>query len=435
MSMNTKVRTRVRPRLFYGWWIVVAGFVIVAYGTGARDYITSQLPDLVRELGAGVSQMGMAMSISGFVGVVSLLAIGPLIDRFGPRKVMLIGIPLASIGFLGLSFVNSLVTLYVLQGALIGIGISLGFLLPVQTATANWFMRRRSVALAVISAAAVLGGAITTLFGEQIAAQFSGQGAFLGMGAVMLVIGIPLALVIRHRPEQHGYLPDGELPAIENTSQPVREQNNRVAETNFSLRQALRTRAFWMLAIAMALAGGAGMTATWHRVPFLTEQGFAVGITRNIFDVARFMGLVGVLLFGFLGDMFPKRYLLAIAIGLQSASVVILMTSGSVAQIYLYTLVYGLGYGMGPLLLAIRADYFGRRAFATITVVMMFISGIIGIPVSMALPPLAGWIIDATGSYQPAFLLSMLIGFIPAVVFFFARPPKLPQRALPPTDS
>jgi len=434
--MNTGVGTRAKPRLFYGWWIVVAGFVIVAYGIGARGYIANQLPDLVKGLGGAPSQVAMALSISGFVGSIALLAIGPLIDRFGPRKLMLIGIPVASIGFLALRFANSLLTLYILQGTLVGIGMSAGFLLPVQTATANWFMRRRAIALAIICAASVLGGAITTLLGERIVDQFGVRDPFLGLGVVMLVIGIPLAFVIRHRPEQHGYLPDGELPAIEESGEPVTEQENRVAEINFTLQQALRTRAFWMLAIGMALASGVGAMTTWHRVPFLLDLGFSQAAIANIFHITPLIGLVGILLFGYLGDMFTKRYLLAIAITLQSASVVILMTAGSIAQVYLYTLVYGLGSGMVPLILAIRADYFGRRAFATITVVMMFISGIIGIPVSAGLTPLLGWIFDITGSYyQPAFLLSMLIGFVPATVFFFARPPKPSHRALAPTES
>ena len=84
--MNTGVGTRTRLRLFYGWWIVVTGFFIVAYGTGARGYITSQLPDLVKGLGGTASQMGIVMSIAGFVSSITLLAIGPLVDRFGPRS-------------------------------------------------------------------------------------------------------------------------------------------------------------------------------------------------------------------------------------------------------------------------------------------------------------------------------------------------------------
>ncbi|MFC1864930.1 MFS transporter [Chloroflexota bacterium] len=433
--MSTGVRTKAKPRIFYGWWIVTAGFAIVIYGICTRDYMSNQLPDLVKQLGGGASQMGMAMGISGLAGSISLLAIGPLIDRFGPRKLMLLGIPLTGIGFLWLSFVNSILTFSILQGTLVAIGMSAGFLLPVQTATANWFMKRRSIALAVICMASVLGEGLIDILGERIAGQFSWQSTFLGLGAVMLVIGIPLALVIRHRPEQYGYLPDGELSVTEETSEPMSEQYHHLTEINFTLRQALKTRTFWTLTIAMALTSGIGTIATWYMVPFLIDQGFSQATSVNVFNNTTLMGLMGIFLFGYLGDTFPKRYLLAIAVALQSASVVILMTAGSIAQVYLYMLVYGLGSGIVPLILAIRADYFGRKAFATITVVMMFISGIIGSPVSALMPVLVGWIFDITRNYQFAFLLSMLIGFVPATVFFFARPPKPPQQVFTPTKS
>ena len=113
LKMNTGVETRAKSRLFYGWWIVVVGFVIVACGMGARDYITSQLPDLVKQFGGGAVQMGIALSISSLVGGIALLVIGPLIDRFGPRKLTLVGILLAGIGLAGLSVVNNLLSLYI----------------------------------------------------------------------------------------------------------------------------------------------------------------------------------------------------------------------------------------------------------------------------------------------------------------------------------
>jgi len=426
---------RVKPHLFYGWWIVVAGFLIVAYGTGAGEYMSSQLPDLLKEFGGSAITIGTAFSIYLLTGRIALLAIGPLIDRFGPRKLMFIGIPLASIGFLCLSFVNNMPMLYIILGALLGIGISAGFLLPVQTATANWFIRRRSIALAVICAASVLGESITLLSGEQIANQFGWEDAFSGLGVAMLVSCIPLAFVIRHRPEQYGYLPDGELAVKEGTSQPLIEQGNRVSEVNFTLWRALKTKSFWMLTVATALASGTGVMATIFRMPFLIDIGFSQAAITDIFRIAPLMGLAGILLFGYLGDRFPKRYLLAIAIALQSASVVVLMTAGNIVQLYTYTLVYGLGSGTVPLILAIRADYFGRRSFATITVVMMFIGSLIGIPLSMPWSPLASWILDVTGSYQLVLLLSMLLGFIPAAVFFYARPPKPLGDVLTPTAS
>jgi len=416
--MNMGVGTGRKPRLFYGWWIVLAGFVAVACGTGSQYFTISQLFVLGEKLDSTTNQTVGAMGIFSGAGLILLLAIGPLIDRFGPRKLMLIGIPVASSSFIALGFVNSLFTLYILLGTL-AIGISAAFNLPVQTATANWFIKRRSIALAAICAAPVLGGLIVNLLGIQITDLFDIQGAFLGLGIVILLIGIPLALVIRHRPEQHGYVPDGKSPIIKETVQPAIEKDTHLVEVNFSLRQALRTKAFWLLTIAIGLATGAGIMANSFRDISLFEE-FDSTTTTNIFALA---GLVGIFLFGFLGDKFPKRYLLSIAIALQSMSAVI-MTARNTPQLYLYMLVYGFGSGIVPLILAIRADYFGRKAFATITAVMGFASGII----SASFPIFGGLILDITGSYQTFFLLSMLIGFIAAVMFFFAKPPESPQQ-------
>ena len=415
---------RIKPRLFYGWWVVVAGFLIVAYGTGAGEYMSSQLPDLLKEFGGSAVTVGVAFSIYGLAGLSALLASGPLIDRFGPRKVMLTGIPLAGIGFLLLSFVDNIVALNIILGGLLGIGIKAGFLLPAQTATANWFIRKRSIVLAIIMAASVLGEAAITLSGDQIANQFDWRVASTGLGVVILVVCIPLAFVFRHRPEQYGSLPDGKSAALEEDSEPRTETTSRVFEVNFTLQQALRTRAFWLLAIAMALSSGINAISKVFQVPFLVDAGFSQVAIIDIFRIAPLMGLVGIFAFGYLGDRFPKRYLLAIAVAIQSISAIILMTAGNTVQIYLYTLVYGLGSGTVPLLLAIRADYFGRRAFATITVAMIFLGSLLGIPLSAPWAPLAGWIIDVTGSYHLVCLLSILLGLIPAVVFFFARPPR-----------
>jgi len=427
--MNMGVGTGTKSRFFYGWWIVLAGFVAVAFGIGSQNYMSMWVPSFSRDLGGTVSQSVMGMTIFFIVGIIALLAIGPLIDRFGPRKLMLIGIPVTSIGFIALGFVSSYFTLYILLGML-AIGMGAAFNLPVQTAMANWFIKRRSIALAIMCAAPVLGGLIVNLLGNQITDLFDLQSVFLGLGVVMLVIGIPLALVIRHRPEQHGYLPDGRSPVIEETSQPVIERTNLTAEVNFTLRQALRTRAFWMLTIAMGLVTCMGYI-TGFRSLYLIEQGFDIRTDTNILELAPLIGLVWMLLFGFLGDKFPKRYLLALVIALQSISVVILMTAGGIAQLYLYTIIYSFGSGIVPLILAIRADYFGRKSFATITVVMGFFSGII----SVGFPSFGGWILDITGSYQAFFLLSMLVGFIAAALFFFARPPEPPRQALAEAES
>jgi MFS family permease len=167
--------------------------------------------------------------------------------------------------------------------------------------------------------------------------------------------------------------------------------------------------------------------AGFYRSHYLIEQGFDIGTDANIFARASLMGLMWMFLFGFLGDKFPKRYLLAIAIALQSISVVVLMIEGYVAQLYLYSLIYRCGSGIIPLILAIRADYFGRKAFATITAVMGFASAIIYDVFTIS----SSLIFKLTENFQIAMVLSILVGFIAAVMFFFARPPEPLPQAFP----
>ena len=418
-KMNMEIGTESKPRLFYGWWIVLAGFFVVAYGAGATSYVT-RTDFLFKELGSVASKTAIAVATFSIGMAVTSLVIGPLIDRFGPRKLMLVGIPVASISLLGLGIANS--PLYILMGVF-AIGVSAGFLLPVQTAAANWFRKKRSLALAIICAAPVVVGPIANQIEDQITGQFGSQSTLFGLGVVTLVIGMPLALVIRHKPEQYGHVPDGGMLIVKEI---VRSENKDtpLVEVDFSLNQAIRTKAFWILAIAISLIGGFRILINNHRVIYLLEQGFDRKITAGFSELAALMGLAGILLFGFLGDKFPKRYLLAIAVAIQSLSIVILMTAGSVPQLYLYMFISGFGSGTVPLILAIRADYFGRMAFATITVVMGLFSGII----SVGFPVFGGWVLDITGSHPVFFLLSMLIGFIAAAMFFFAKPPESPQK-------
>jgi MFS family permease len=249
--MNMEIGTERKPHFFYGWWIVLAGFLVVAYGTGVTGYVTGT-DFLFKELSSVASKTAMALAIFSVAMTVTSLVIGPLIDKFGPRKLMLVGIPVASIALLGLGIANS--PLYILLGVF-AIGMSAGFLLPVQTATANWFMKKRSLALAIICAAPALVGPIAKLIEDQITGQFGSQSTLLGLGVVMLVIGIPLALVIRHKPEQHGHVPDGRMPIVRETVQ-FEKKDTPLVEVNFSLSQAIRTKAFWILVIAITLVGG-----------------------------------------------------------------------------------------------------------------------------------------------------------------------------------
>jgi len=321
------------------------------------------------------------------------------------------------IGVLGLSFANRLYLLYI-QALLIGIGFNAGFQLPIQTATANWFIKRRCIAIALISTAPLIGRGIKDFFGDKLSNLIDFQTGLLVLGILALLIGIPLAFVFRHRPEQYGYLPDG---LSIKSAELINKQENHIKEINFSLGQALKTRTFWMLSLAIALGTGSSLIMKVHLIPLLMNQGYEIESAKALSNIMHLLGLVGILIFGYLGDKFPKRYLLALAVTIKSLSIFIPVITNNSAMVYLYFFLAGLGDGVIPLILAIREDYFGRKAFATITVIMIFISTF---PISF----IVGLLPILLSRNQLFPMIIILSGLVAAIMFFFSTPPEQPQQ-------
>jgi sugar phosphate permease len=340
---------------------------------------------------------------------------------------MLIGIPLMGACFILLKFANALWTFYVLVG-LIGFGFGLSLFIAPHAAIANWFLKRRSLALALLLIGPPLGREIAKFTIGGFINQHGWQVITLALGIVILAIGIPLALLMRHKPEQYGYLPDGKQ-AKANEAENAIVGGDAGYGVDFTLREALKTRAFWLLTIAMIIGTAGAITMSGY-VFFPDKEFIEPENLAHIFSFLPLFGILGILIFGYLGDVFTKRYLLPIAIAIQGISAVVLITSASVWQIYLFMILYGLGSGLIPLMFAIRADYFGRNAFATITVVMLVIIGLLQGLAQLPLAHLSGWLIDITESHQAALILSMVVCFIAAAVFFFAKPPRPPKRVI-----
>ncbi len=421
-------------RVFYGWWIVLACWAVTLYGGGAFFFgFSAFFKPISEEFGWSRALTAGAISLSQAEGFIEGPIVGPLVDKFGPRKLMLFGVALASIGFLALSMINGLIMFYLVYVLLLAIGFNTGFFVAAQAAVANWFIRKRSRALGLLSTANGFGGAIMAPLIAAMILGFGWRSAALFLGLGLFAIGIPLAFVVRHRPEQYGYLPDNaksqdELIATRSgaggNSGEGSRSNAPAEEIDFTIWEALRTPVFWMLAVAFGLRTMAISATVIHQIPFLTDNGISQQAAAGILALMGLMSIPGRVGFGFLGDYFNKRYLLAIAYLLQAAGILILLTSDSIQQVFLFTVVFGLGWGAPNLLFALRADYFGRKYFATIAGVeqsIVAIGTVIG-------PVYAGIIYDINQNYQIAFITFVFTIALGAVICFFSYPPKPPER-------
>jgi OFA family oxalate/formate antiporter-like MFS transporter len=357
---------------------------------------------------------------------------GFLVDRVGPRKLMLSGWALVGLGFLLMSRINSLGLFYA-TFLVIATGMSFGTFVVSNTAVANWFHRKRSRAMTIVYAGYGASGLLVPLLALFIS-EFGWRESLTFIAIVLWCTCVPLCLLMRNRPSEYGYLPDGDRP-IGNVLESIAEPSSAAEkvkpvpvppDTSFTARAAMRTRAFWLLAVVLLFQSFGQSAVMVHIVPYLESVKIPTELAALGVTGLTLCSLIGRVGFGFLGDFASKRYLLTIALVLQAIGLFIFSFVG-MAQAWLmvpFLLTFAPGYGGTlPVRPALQADYFGVKSFGMIMGLMSLIGSVGG----LVSPVIAGWIFDTTGNYQFAWRLFAIVT-VPAVpLMMLARPPKAPR--------
>lgn len=426
-----------RRKIFYGWWIVLASAVLNFLAGGAFVYGFTVFFNPIRDtFGWSAAVTSVAFVFQRLEqGVLGPLA-GFLVDRVGPRKLMFVGWAVVGLGFFLMSQIDSLWAFF---GAflLIAMGFSFGSFVVMNTAVAHWFQEKRSRALTVIYLGFGASGTLVPLIAMSID-RFGWRESLVFLAVVLGVAGLLLSSVMRHKPEPYGYLPDGKtatdpedvagVPGRQPPAEMVIAASARAA-TGFTVRGALRTRAFWLLSFAFLFQHIGTSAVMVHIVPYLESVDVSTTIAATAVTGMTLCSVIGRLGFGFLGDFTNKRYLVAIALTLQAIGLFVfsLISADKSWLIVVFLLTYAPGYG-GPIPLrpALQADYFGTRAFGTIMGLMASISMMGG----LFSPVVAGWVFDVMGSYRLVWQLFALITLPSVALILLARPPKAGQPPL-----
>ena len=373
-------------------------------------------------------EMGWSKTtLSGAAAMQSMEAavIGPLLgwmmDRFGPQLIVRWGIVIFSLGLLLLSQVGSVSTFYV-SAVLMAIGASLAGYFPLSVAIVQWFEKYRARALSFMSLGLAMGGLVVPAL-AWFMQHFGWRTTAAATGVLALVVGLPLARMIRRRPEDHGEHVDGISPAehliaaAEGTPRPP-------AQAEFSVREALRTRAFWLLAIGHGLALLVVTAVNVHAITHMKEGlGYTVATAGWIIMLMTFGQMLGVLLGAGLGDRFDKRKVTALCMLAHALGLLCLTYATGMSGLVAFAAFHGLAWGLrGPFMLAIRADYFGRQAIG----VIMGISAAIVAVGQVAGPLVAGVLADLTGNYRLGFTVLAVLSAMGSVSFMLATRPVRP---------
>ncbi len=429
------VKRITSPRIFFGWWMTLASGVLTFWGQGFGNFGFSALfKPIASELGFNRAVTSVAASIGRLEGGFAAPVVGWITDRFGPRWLVFSGTIIVGLSLILMNFVNSLWAFYLVWGVLLGIGANIGFTLPLEKTLTNWFVKKRGLALSIrhlfIGFAAIL---MLPLVAWLISTQGWRMTCVIA-GVIMWIIGPLLAwfFIKQHRPEHYGLLPDGAAPeeTVEITQMIDRgvEYATEVEEIEFTLRQAVRTPAYWLLTLANAGSSLIANIVVIHGVPFLTDMGIDPIKAAVLIGMMSSGVIPGQFISMFVIDHIKKQHLRFLSAGanfLQIMGIGAFLLNRTLVMAYPIFILHHFCAGLSsPLNSIIPSRYFGRKAFGSIRgILMMFM-----LPVGVGGPIYAGWVYDTTGSYVTVFFLCAVLLTFSTIIMLFAVPPKPPAQ-------
>lgn len=404
-------------KIFYGWWIVLACFLIAFYVAGIIFYgFTAFIEPLVQEFGWSYAKVSFAASLRGLeMGILAPL-VGLWVDRVGSRKLLLLGVSILGFGTILLGFTQSLTMFY---GAFLLIAFGAGGCTSVvtMTAVANWFEKNVGKAMGVMASGFGASGLIVPLI-VWLIGTYGWREASVILGIGMWIIGIPLTFVIKNSPEEYGYTPDG-LAKKESGKQPTDGEE----EGEIKFKAAVRTRSYVFVNLAEIIRMMTLSAVVTHIMPYLSS----IGMSRASASLAAagipLLSILGRFGFGWLGDLFEKKYVMAVAYSIMGLGTLAFSLVEINGLLYVFLFLFPVGFGgLAVLRSAILREYYGRRSFGKLMgIVMGFaaMGGIIG-------PTAAGWVFDTSGSYVDIWrILCAFTGFAVLLIVFIQPKSKM----------
>ncbi len=410
MNSSSLIAWFSKRGIYYGWVIVAVMFVTPFFSLGFRFAFGVYYSAILDETGWSRADTAGVISAAMIVYACTAALAGYLFDRLGARVLFTIGALSMGSGLMLCSTVNSLVGLTAAYGILLGLSYAaLGFI-PHMAIVPRWFVRRRGLASALSLAGVGLGSLAVATLSAELIVRIGWRETMWWFGLAAMVVLIPLNLLFhRHSAESVGLAPDGPSaqPAARITS----------AEVGTSVRGAVRTPVFWLLAVAVAMTGLCNMILIVHQTRMLVDMGFSLSMASLLFGVLGAMRAAGGLIWGPLSDRIGRATCVVIICSISLVGLALLWLTSLVppeafalriALLAGFLLTYGIGFnGISPVYASAVSDRFAGKNLGTILGLLD-----LGFGLGSALGPWwAGWMFDRYGSYGGV-ILGVALGVV-----------------------
>jgi len=398
--------------LYYGFIIVGVCFLLQAVGWGIFNSLGVFFKPLMAEFGWPRSLMASTTSVGLLIAGTNAILLGRVSDRYGPRLTMAVCGLFLGIGFVLMFRVETIWHVYLFMSLLVGIGVS-GTDVVLLSTTTRWFIKYRGMMVGIVKVGTGVGMLIMPLLLTYLISSFGWRTAYVTIGIVCLVVYVLGSQLLVRDPGKKGLVAYGNGEAY--------RQGDSEVEAGVTLKEALRSISFWLIAGAFFIVLFCAATILLHIVPHTTDLGISPSNAAKVLSTLGALSIAGRFLMGVAGDRVGNRNALIICFGCLAIGTVWLQFADRLWMLYLFACVHGFAHGgFFALIAPILADYFGTRDQGVILGIVIFISNI-GSSVG---PVLAGYVFDVSGSYQVIFML--LTGLSVAGLFaaYVLRPVK-----------
>jgi MFS family permease len=402
-------KTQTSSRIFYGWYVMAASFLLLFFQSGARYSFGIMFKPMMAELGWNRASISSVFFLNMVFFALTLTVAGRLYDRYGPKWVIFISTVLLASGYICTSWVRTLWQFHLYYGVLTAIG-SGGATLPLVAAVmSKWFQKRRGLTISLSLSGACLGQFILVPVFNWFVLIYSWRISYFLIGLIILVVNTILAFtVFKGDPEDLGIQPNGRADA-ENRTDPCESGNSVPSEKDLNLIQAMRTYSFWLFLVFMFVCGGGDFLIVTHLVPFVTDNGVASTSAANMLALFGLMSLGGILIAGPASDLIGNKIPIAASFALRLLLFMMILKYRTPISFYIFAGGFGFTFLItAPLTATLAGRLYG---FAHLGLISGFITTIHHLGGGFW-AYMGGLLFDKTGNYQITLVVSAVLAVI-----------------------